>query len=60
MEFFRLENFDLPPTGRIHDRRTSGEQVERSETLKDGEITMIGKKRLLIFAGVFLFVGLAS
>jgi len=28
--------------------------------LKDGEITMIGKKRLLIFAGVFLFVGLAS
>jgi len=30
MEFFRLKNFGLPPTGQIHGRRTSGEHVERS------------------------------
>jgi Cu-Zn family superoxide dismutase len=29
-------------------------------TLKDGEIIMISKKGLLIFAGVFLFFGMAS
>jgi len=30
MEFFRLKNFGLLPTGQIHGRRTSGEHVERS------------------------------